>query len=200
MPKSHRIPCAGIIVIHGTQTILVNTKRGSLSFPKGKLEKHESVIEAAWRELFEETGLTSTHVTLIDGVSLDEVTGKGRPWIRYFVGSLKSSLPLPQLKFNPKELEQSRWYYIDELQHHPKFKDRRKQLLDKAYQSNLVNLVKSNLSIATPVILATSATSATSATPVNSASLANSAKITTTITSINSITPICQRIILTNLA
>jgi 8-oxo-dGTP pyrophosphatase MutT (NUDIX family) len=60
MPKSHQIPCAGIIVFSGTHTILVKKRKSrSLSFPKGKREKDESDINAAWRELFEETGLTA---------------------------------------------------------------------------------------------------------------------------------------------
>ena len=51
-----KVPCAGIIVFDNDKTILVQTKAGRFSFPKGKRNKSESELETAWRELQEETG------------------------------------------------------------------------------------------------------------------------------------------------
>lgn len=134
MPKSDRIPVVGIIVFAGPKTILVNKKKnGNLSFPKGKRNKDETELEAAWRELFEETGLTSLNVDLIHDFKVDECTGKGKPWIRYFVGRLRSDASLPKLKFNPKELANADWYDITIAQHHKHLKDKRKRILDQAY-------------------------------------------------------------------
>ena len=54
------MPCACFVVFSTdcTQTVLVETPRGNLSFPKGKREKGETDMVAALRELEEETGLT----------------------------------------------------------------------------------------------------------------------------------------------
>lgn len=59
---------AGIITYCVTNNtieyLILQYKAGHWEFPKGKLEKNESLQEAAVRELKEETGLTAT---LIDG-------------------------------------------------------------------------------------------------------------------------------------
>lgn len=134
MPKSHPVRCAGIIVFSGTQTILTKKRNSrSLSFPKGKLESNESVIEGAWRELLEETGLTPQEVELIPRVHVDEVTKSGRPWIRYFIGRLKSDSTCPKLTFDPKELSRVKWYGIRVALRRRKLKDKRKRLLEAAY-------------------------------------------------------------------
>lgn len=50
---------AGIVVFREKprKYLLLITRRGSLDFPKGKIEKGESPVRAALRETFEETGL-----------------------------------------------------------------------------------------------------------------------------------------------
>lgn len=131
------IPCAGIIVFNNIsdldfETILVNTKVGNFSFPKGGRHKLETPIEAAWRELKEETGLTQEHVTLIDEDFIDELSNKGFASVRYFVGYLTQKKPI--ITFDKDELEQACWYSIKDALEIKKFKNARKEILIKAYE------------------------------------------------------------------
>jgi len=109
-------PCAGIVVLHGTKTILVATPRRRYSFPKGKREKGEDSITAAWRELQEETGLTSDQVNLLTSngelIHIDEVSDKGYPAVRYFIGRVSSEIE--KLTFDDTELASAGWYEVNE--------------------------------------------------------------------------------------
>ena len=125
------IPCAGIIVFDQDNTILVRTSHGNHSFPKGKREKGESYIVAAWRELQEETGLTQMHIELLDNVFFDELSGKGNPSVRYFVGRL--TVEIDSFTFNKNELENVSWVNVNDAYKIEKFKDSRKAILKEAY-------------------------------------------------------------------
>ena len=65
MNKIYR-PCAGIIVFNCDGLLFLGNRIGienSWQFPQGGIEKNETIIDAAKRELFEETGIKSvTHV------------------------------------------------------------------------------------------------------------------------------------------
>ena len=124
-------PCAGIIVFNTDQTILVSTDRGNFSFPKGKRNKTETNIQAAWRELEEETGLTNDHVRLFNDIYFDEKTDKGYLSVRYFVGVLIK--PIDKFKFDKNELANVAWYKIDDAIRIEKFKKSRKDILTDAY-------------------------------------------------------------------
>tara|TARA_A100001015_G_C14980745_1_gene709335 strand:- start:853 stop:1587 length:735 start_codon:yes stop_codon:yes gene_type:complete len=50
---------AGGIILNDSKVLIVNQKGNSWSLPKGHVEKKESLIQAAYREIFEETGITS---------------------------------------------------------------------------------------------------------------------------------------------
>ena len=55
--------CAGGIVINPQKGIaIVNQNNNSWSLPKGHVEKNESVLEAAIREIYEETGLKNINL------------------------------------------------------------------------------------------------------------------------------------------
>lgn len=102
-------PCCGIIVFSKDRksTVLVETERGHLSFPKGKREKGETDLETAYRELYEETGITKDMIDIFDDY-FDEMSPKGFPSVRYFVGILNCEYE--NFKFNEKELCIVRWY------------------------------------------------------------------------------------------
>lgn len=148
-PTMNTIPCAGIIVFDGDKTILVNTDVGNFSFPKGGRESletpqtvvqrkekrnkaiFETPIQTAWRELKEETGLTKEHVELISEDPIDELSNKGFPSVRYFVGYLVKKLD--QITFDRKELANVDWYDVEKALKIEKFKDARKKILAEAF-------------------------------------------------------------------
>jgi len=49
--------CCGIIVFYENETVIVRTPKGNCSFPKGKIEKGETNMMCAIRELKEETNI-----------------------------------------------------------------------------------------------------------------------------------------------
>ncbi|MEK6853224.1 MAG: NUDIX domain-containing protein [Nanoarchaeota archaeon] len=59
MSKTKKAVCAGGIVLnHEGLVLVVNSRGNSWSLPKGHLEKGESTLEAAMREIMEESGVT----------------------------------------------------------------------------------------------------------------------------------------------
>lgn len=136
-------PCAGIIVFGGCvaggkvlptgiQTILARTERNNYSFPKGKRNKGETDIVAAWRELQEETGLTQNNVRLLEGVHFDELTGKGNPSVRYFVGALIDDTQR-KLTFDSSELAGVEWHSIGDALQLEGLREARRSILGQAY-------------------------------------------------------------------
>lgn len=123
-------PCSGIIVINSDATILVRTKKGNYSFPKGKKEKNETSLETAYRECYQETGLIKANIKLIDDYYLDEFSDKGNIAIRYYVGYAIDKPTV--LKFDPDELESVEWIKISDAMQLGKLKDRRKEILKQA--------------------------------------------------------------------
>ncbi len=128
-------PCAGIIVFNKDWTILVSTKYKNYSFPKGKRNRNEPIIDAAWRELQEETGLTKNNVELINDFTINEHNDKGNLSITYFVGKLIKNVD--ELIFDANELENSEWFNIGTVYKLKKLKDRRKDILRQAYEKVL---------------------------------------------------------------
>ena len=126
-------PCAGIIVINNDKTVLVSTKMGNLSFPKGKRHKNETTYDTAWRELTEETGIDSSHVDLIADYYIDEISRKGFVSVRYFVGILKKTATFDDFKFDPEELSNVAWYNIIDALESTFLKENRKDILLKVW-------------------------------------------------------------------
>ena len=73
MSEHFAIPCVGALVgktIHGQPHILVQTRQkadggetnGMLELPAGKIREYEDIFSALRREVWEETGLTVTHI------------------------------------------------------------------------------------------------------------------------------------------
>ena len=56
--NTHKVECAGGIIINQFNKIaIVNQNHDSWSLPKGHIDKGESAINAAVREIYEETGI-----------------------------------------------------------------------------------------------------------------------------------------------
>lgn len=68
--------CAGIIVFRQNKdtydVTIVTTKSGNAGFPKGKRKKHETNIECAYRELYEETSIMKDEIELIENCTFSE--------------------------------------------------------------------------------------------------------------------------------
>ena len=125
-------PCSGIIVIDDehNKTILVCTDADNYSFPKGKRHKGETSLDAAWRELAEETGLTPEHVQLCKDFTIDEQSNRGNVATRYYVGRLVKEHAV--IIFDAQELKKVEWMNIDTVFQLEKFKNRRKDILKDA--------------------------------------------------------------------
>lgn len=114
---------AGIIVIDQTKkepAVLCVRAYSNWDFPKGQLDPGETHIEAAVRELEEETTLTLSDVRLI-GLTAPSVTygsGKGKKTATYFLADRTSSA-VPFLPVNPElgkpENDEYRWVPISQL-------------------------------------------------------------------------------------
>ena len=58
MDKTKHVKCAGAIIMNNNQEVaIVNQNHDSWSLPKGHIDPGESKIDAAKRELYEETGI-----------------------------------------------------------------------------------------------------------------------------------------------
>tara|TARA_Y100000592_G_scaffold96680_1_gene165624 strand:- start:728 stop:1159 length:432 start_codon:yes stop_codon:yes gene_type:complete len=120
------IQSAGIIVIdkisEGPEpTILCVRAYSNWDFPKGQLDPGESHIEAAVRELEEETTLTLDDISLIGlkAPSVSYGSGKRKKTATYFLAD-RTSLVEPYLPVNPDlgkpENDEYRWVPVSEIE------------------------------------------------------------------------------------
>ena len=117
------IQSAGIIVIDQSKkepTVLCVRAYANWDFPKGQVDPGETLIEAAIRELEEETTLTLSDIALI-GLTAPSVTygsGKRKKTATYFLADRTSST-VPFLPVNPElgkpENDEYRWVPIKQL-------------------------------------------------------------------------------------
>lgn len=123
-------PCAGFIVFDHGRVILVRTAAGNFSFPKGKRLRGESAVDAAYRELREETGLEREDILPPESVYFDEKTRKGYLSVRYFLAN--SARPITAFSFDQEELADVGWYDISEAMKLDKLKQERREILRRA--------------------------------------------------------------------
>jgi len=97
--------------------LLVESKRKNYqySFPKGKRNKGESTLEAAKRELYEETGLKEQDYDLYpEKWYIEYRADTGKPHIVYYMAKIKNS----NVVLNPidkKEIVSAGWFTPDEI-------------------------------------------------------------------------------------
>jgi 8-oxo-dGTP pyrophosphatase MutT (NUDIX family) len=121
------VPCAGFIIFNSdkTKTVLVETHRGHLGYPKGKRHKDETALDNAMRELNEETGITQDEINILPG-SVQEYSRKGNPNIQYFVGILNSNRQ--KFTFDTEELLSVEWYDVEKVPELDFLRDERKRV------------------------------------------------------------------------
>ena len=71
-PLPAPVPCAGVVCLRGDQVLLIRRgrppKQGEWSLPGGRIEPGERALDAALRELREETGVEAEITGLLDVV------------------------------------------------------------------------------------------------------------------------------------
>jgi bis(5'-nucleosidyl)-tetraphosphatase len=96
------------------QFLLVQHHAGHWAFPKGHAENNETDVEAARRELLEETGIAE--VKLLEDISLSETYyfRRGQQTIaktvRYFLGLVRSG----EVRIQAAEIKAFRWVSYEE--------------------------------------------------------------------------------------
>lgn len=95
------------------EVLLIHSVKGHWAFPKGHAEHQESEIDAAKRELFEETGLTLDELLPFPPVQESyefEREGTMIPKrVVYFMGTV-----LGELKLQEEEVQDAKWVLIEE--------------------------------------------------------------------------------------
>jgi 8-oxo-dGTP pyrophosphatase MutT (NUDIX family) len=94
-------------VISADNKILLVKGRASQkwSFPKGHMERNESSLQCATRELFEETGV----VVCGESIAFKKYSAAG-----YFIYSVPNELPLyPK---DMREIQDAQWYSLEDLE------------------------------------------------------------------------------------
>ena len=143
--RRKRDRAAGVIVFRrsdaGCLFLLVLsrlTKRPLWEFPKGGVDEGESLLEAALRELREETGLSGDEIRLVEGFERSEhyrfSVGQGaqRVLIEKSVTYFLAEALKEEVRISPKEAHEYAWVDVDEAYRRIRYKERRKILDDAA--------------------------------------------------------------------
>jgi 2'-phosphotransferase len=118
--RSELLKCYGVIIFNKdlTKTVLVCSKKSKIwGFPKGKRESGEDEYTCAFRELYEETGISKSDVDTImsEPHNIIEIKPKQDRFIRsvgYYIGIVDESFePCPTVE---NELTGCQWFNIEE--------------------------------------------------------------------------------------
>ena len=111
---------AGVIVRDlSNQTYLCVRAFNNWDFPKGHVEKGESLIQAAMRELEEETTLSSADAALLGLMSPPVIYKNGKKTAHYFLAN-RTSDKTPFLPINPEigkpENDSFAWFTMEQME------------------------------------------------------------------------------------
>ena len=113
-----KIKSCGIIPVlkqnNKTKFLLIHHQVGHWSFPKGRMEKDETEIETAKRELIEETNIKDFKILdnlyFTEKYSFKEGNKKYDKQVKYFVALIKN----PKVKILEAELQDYKWLNFDD--------------------------------------------------------------------------------------
>lgn len=123
---------AGVAVLYGSKILLVHPANGSwvrpiMGIPKGGIEPGEDLLEAALRELKEETGITVSPAQLDPTVQTVEVfnkQGKYQHSIHYFICQIQDlseigleSISVPKDQLQKEEVDWAGFIDIKDAYH-----------------------------------------------------------------------------------
>jgi len=127
--------CAGIGLFrlhqNKLQVCLARTHAKHESMLKGKIEKkiNESVLDCAYRETKEESGVTPDMIRLFDSDTVYFVENS----IKYFVGIFNGPDTFVPHPDNPEELDSTNWHNVDDVIKYDDFtlKRRRREIINE---------------------------------------------------------------------
>jgi bis(5'-nucleosidyl)-tetraphosphatase len=141
--RNRRDLSAGVIVFRrtaaGCQFLLLRsklTRRPLWEFPKGGVQDGETLLDAALRELREETGLAASDVRLIDAFEFTEDyrftagVGADRTHIRKRVTYYLAETTRTEVTISPDEATRFAWLPADETKRKLRYKARRAMLAE----------------------------------------------------------------------
>ena len=119
--------------------LLIQHQKGHWAFPKGHKDGSESDLEAAQRELREETGLTDYQLLTLPGQSdpltlqeaytfTDPEGNRVAKTVTYYVALLPPQFPPPELQVQPEEVAAYRWCSYPEALEQISFEESRQVL------------------------------------------------------------------------
>jgi 8-oxo-dGTP pyrophosphatase MutT (NUDIX family) len=128
--KNRKLPGAGFMVFRTgksdtLQVLLIKSKKNIYGFPKGCQEPNESIIETAFRELKEESGIEETFINHLDIYPFKECKRKlcketNEIYSKlnyYFIGILQNSYYNVSLIPDINEISGIGWYELKDAQH-----------------------------------------------------------------------------------
>ena len=109
---------AGGIILNNNKIALVMQTNSTWSFPKGKIEKDESRLQAAIREIKEETGLTDIHLIKEIGTYTRPRMGKDGKNTRDMKQITLFLFTTSQVKLEPEkhQAKVARWFTKQEVE------------------------------------------------------------------------------------
>lgn len=114
-PPVERQHSAGGLVAREGRVLLIATAGGRRwQLPKGHVEPGESIAQAAAREVREETGVRSRIVAPLPGIDYFFVEKDGRRVRKHVDYFLLEYLDGDEAEFDPKEVDDARWFPWDE--------------------------------------------------------------------------------------
>lgn len=143
--RQQRDRSAGVVVFYraadGCRFLLLLsrlTRRPLWEFPKGGVDRGESLLEAALRELEEETGFTPTDIRLVDGferaeryrftINSDEGPSLVHKRVTYFLAEAAHQ----EVRLSSSEASRHEWLLLPDALRRVRYPERRRLLEDAA--------------------------------------------------------------------